>query len=93
VFYLIGALADAGVRSGLDPEAARVLAAQTAKGAAETVLQADREIDALIDAVCSEGGTTIEGMEVLWDSTVVEDLGAAVAAAERRSEEITEEHA
>lgn len=90
VFYLIGALAEAGVLSGLDQDAARILAAQTAKGAAETVLQADREIDALIDAVCSEGGTTIEGMSVLRDSTVEEDLGDALRAAERRSAEISE---
>ena len=92
VFYLIQALATAGEESGLAPEAARVLAAQTFKGAAETVLQDDRELSTLIDAVSSEGGTTIEGMEVLWDSTVDERLRAAVAAAEDRSAEIAGEY-
>ena len=91
VFYLIKGLAEAGVESGLGETEARVLAAQTFKGAAETVLRSDRDLETLIDAVSSEGGTTIEGMEVLWDSTVNETLGAAVGAAEARSEEIAQE--
>jgi len=92
VFYLIQALATAGEKSGLDPAAARTLAAQTFKGAAETVLRDDRELSTLIDAVSSEGGTTIEGMEVLWDSTVDQSIQAAVAAAEARSGEIAGEN-
>ncbi|MDR5657171.1 pyrroline-5-carboxylate reductase [Halodesulfurarchaeum sp. HSR-GB] len=91
VFYLIKALAAAGVESGLDEADARVLAAQTFKGAAETVLQSEETLESLIDAVSSEGGTTIEGMEVLWDSDVDTVLGDAVRAAEDRSIEISRE--
>jgi pyrroline-5-carboxylate reductase len=90
VFYLIKAMTEAGVAGGLDHEEAQVLAAQTFKGAAETVLQDDRSADELIDAVCSPNGTTIEGMEVLWDSDADEAVAAAVAAAQRRSEELAE---
>ncbi len=88
VFYFIQAMTEAGVAGGLDEEEAEVLAAQTFKGAAETVLRDDRTADELIDAVCSPNGTTIEGMEVLWDSDADETLAAAVAAAEARSEEL-----
>ncbi|ARS90726.1 pyrroline-5-carboxylate reductase [Natrarchaeobaculum aegyptiacum] len=88
VFYLLGAMQDAGVERGLEPEEARTLAAQTFKGAAETVLRSERSIDDLIDAVCSPNGTTIEGMEVLWDSTADEAVTDAVLAAERRSREL-----
>lgn len=91
VFYLIGALAEAGVEGGLDPDAAQALAAQTFKGAAETVLQSDESVENLIDAVATEGGTTIEGMDVLWDSDVADVLGETVTATERRSAEITSE--
>ncbi|MFW6017227.1 MAG: pyrroline-5-carboxylate reductase [Halapricum sp.] len=90
VFYLIGAMKEAGIEGGLDPEQAETLAAQTFKGAAETVLRDDRSVDELIDAVCSPNGTTIEGMEVLWDSDVEENVIEAVGAAERRSAEIAE---
>ncbi len=93
VFYVIGAMKRAAVAEGMDPEAAQVLAAQTVVGAGETVLGSDRSVDDLIDAVCSPNGTTIEGMEVLWDSTVADDLGRALAAATDRSRELAAEHA
>ncbi|MFC6974909.1 pyrroline-5-carboxylate reductase [Halomicroarcula sp. GCM10025709] len=88
VFYLIDAMTQAGVAGGLDHEEAETLAAQTFKGAAETILRDDRSADELIDAVCSPNGTTIEGMEVLWDSDADEAVADAVAAAERRSKEL-----
>ena len=88
VFYLIGAMQQAGVDGGLSDEQAETLAAQTFKGAAETVLRSEQSIEELIDAVCSEGGTTIEGMELLWDSDVEENVAAAVTAAEERSREM-----
>ncbi|WP_394341225.1 pyrroline-5-carboxylate reductase [Natrarchaeobaculum sulfurireducens] len=88
VYYFIGAMIQAGVDGGLSRDDATVLAAQTFKGAAETVLQSDASIDDLIDDVCSPKGTTIEGMGVLRESTADEALMAAVAAAERRSEEL-----
>lgn len=90
VFYLIGAMKAAGVDGGLTDEQAKTLAAQTFKGAAETVLRSDRSIDDLIDAVCSPGGTTIEGMKLLWDSDVETDVAAAVTAAEERSREMAD---
>ena len=91
VFYLINAMAEAGVEGGLDPEDARTLAAQTFKGAAETVLRSEESIEDLIDAVCSPKGTTIEGMESLWDGDADEEVAAAVAAAERRSKELAQD--
>lgn len=88
VFYMLKAMAEAGVASGLSPDDAETLAAQTFKGAAETVLRSEESIDELIDAVCSPKGTTIEGMRVLRESTADEAIADAVAAAERRSEEL-----
>ncbi|MFW6458584.1 MAG: pyrroline-5-carboxylate reductase [Halodesulfurarchaeum sp.] len=90
VFYLIQAMAEFGVEGGLDPADARLLAAQTFAGAAETVKADDRDLETLIDAVSSPGGTTIEGMEVLWSSDANDVLGEALAAAEERSIEISE---
>ncbi|RZH67964.1 pyrroline-5-carboxylate reductase [Natrinema altunense] len=91
VFYLIQAMAEAGVEGGLDEGHAETLAAQTFKGAAETVLRSDRDIEDLIDAVCSPNGTTIEGMDVLWDSDAKANVAEAVAAAEERSAELAAE--
>lgn len=91
VFYLLNAMKQAGVDGGLSQQDARTLAAQTFKGAAETVLRSDERIDDLIEAVCSPKGTTIEGMDVLWDSSAEESVTEAVAAAEERSKELSTE--
>lgn len=88
VFYLIQAMTEAGIDGGLEADDAETLAAQTFKGAAETVIRSDEDVDDLIDAVCSPNGTTIEGMEVLWDSDVQEIVAEAVNAAEERSAEL-----
>jgi pyrroline-5-carboxylate reductase len=88
VFYLLDAMKQAGIEGGLDATAAERLAAQTFKGAAETVLRSGQSVDDLIEAVCSPKGTTIEGMEVLWDSDVDGVVAEAVRAAEERSREL-----
>jgi len=88
VYYLIQAMREAAVAEGLDPDAAATLAAQTFKGAAETVIQSEADTEALIDAVCSEGGTTIEGMAVLRDSDVESVIEETLGAAAERSREL-----
>ena len=91
VFYLLKAMKEAGEESGLDPDDAETLAAQTFKGAAETVLQSEESLEELIEAVCSPKGTTIEGMKVLRESDVDRTIGEAVAAAEQRSRALSQE--
>lgn len=91
VFYAMKAMKEAGVEGGLEAEQAQALTAQTFRGAAAIVQNDERTLDELIDAVCSPGGTTIEGMEVLREADAGRPFADAVAAAERRSEEITEE--
>lgn len=91
VFYVLRAMKEAGVEQGLSPDQAETLAAQTFKGAAETVLRSERSVDELIDAVCSPKGTTIEGIRVLRESTADVALEDALVAATERSRELAEE--
>ncbi len=90
-FYVIKALVEAGIEGGFDPDDAEVLAAQTFKGAAEIVLQSDANLDELIDAVCTPGGTTIEGMAVLREHEVEEAMMEAVDATAERAAELSKE--
>lgn len=90
VFAFITALRDAGVEGGLDADDARLLAAQTVTGAAQTVLDSEESLEQLVDSVATPGGTTIEGLEVLWDSDANDVFADAVHAAARRSVELSE---
>jgi len=88
-FYLvIKALADAGVEEGLSEDVAVKLVAQTAKGSAEMVLKSSKNINELIDMVCSPKGTTIEGLKVLKEAKVEDALKRAVKAATKRSRKL-----
>jgi pyrroline-5-carboxylate reductase len=92
VFYLLQAMKEGAIDEGLSPDKAETLAAQTFKGAAETVLNSEKTADELIDAVCSPNGTTIEGMKVLRNSEVDTTVAEALAAAAERSEELAQDN-
>ena len=59
------AMADGGVACGLSREQAMELAAQMLLGTAKLALESGQHPGALKDAVCSPGGTTIQGIRAL----------------------------
>jgi len=88
-YFIVKALQEAGVELGLSSEVALKLAAQTAKGAGETILRGEKTPEELMGMVCTPKGTTIEGLKVLKNRKVADALKSAVKAAARRAKELS----
>ena len=86
IFTLIEAMADGGVLKGLTRNDAIKLAAQTVLGSAKMVLETGNHPAELRDAVCSPGGTTIEGVKCLEDCGFRSAVINAVTACAEKSE-------
>ena len=84
VDLFVEALADAGVACGLPRKDAVMLAAQMTLGSARLILESGKHPGELKDAVCSPGGTTIQGVRALeahgFRSAVMEAVIAACKA-------------
>ncbi|MER2037450.1 MAG: pyrroline-5-carboxylate reductase [Solibacillus sp.] len=79
-YLYIDSLARAAVREGMPKQMALEIAASSVLGSAKMVLQSESHPWALIDQVCSPGGTTIQGVTSLqvnhFESTIYEAVDA-----------------
>lgn len=90
IFMVAEAMADAGVKMGLNRAQASTLANQTILGAAKMLLETGMHPGALKDMVASPAGTTIAGIAAMEKYGVRAGIMAAVEAAARRSQELSE---
>lgn len=87
-FYVIDALAEAGVLQGLPRDLATRLAVATVEGAAAMVARTGDHPAVLRERVSSPGGTTVAGVAALDAHAVRAGVVAAVRAAADRSREL-----
>lgn len=88
VFYLIDALAEAGVLGGLSRATALELATRTVAGAGAMAAASEEHPVVLREKVSSPAGTTVAGVRALDEHGVRAGLLAAVEAARARSVEL-----
>jgi len=89
IFMLIEALADGGVKEGLDRQISLKLAIQTVYGAAKMMKELDTHPAILRDSVASPGGTTIYAIHELEKNGFRDAAIKAVEAAAHRSRELS----
>lgn len=91
VMVVIEAMAEGGVKCGLDYDTALALSAQTVYGAGKWLIESASHPAALKDFVASPGGTTIAGLHQLESCGVRAGFISAVEAATKRSKELGEQ--
>ena len=88
ILLVIEALEKAAIHHGLDHATARLLAIETAYGAAKMALEGNEEPATLRARVTSPGGTTEQAIKVLEQGGLTALFDDAVAAAMRRAQEL-----
>ena len=88
VYQFIEALADGGVACGLPRAKAQEYAAQMVLGSAKLVLESGKHPGELKDAVCSPGGSTIQGVRLLEERGFRGAVTDAVLAAYDKTKEM-----
>src|SRR5581483_7838305 len=88
VYLFAKALAEAGVKEGLDARMAMAMAQQTIRGAEETLRRSPMSADELIKVVASPGGTTEAALRKFAELGFSDIVAEAVQAAARRSREL-----
>ncbi len=86
--YMEEAMVEGGVKLGLRPDVARLLAEQTMFGTAKFLRESGMALRPFIEGVCTKGGTTAAGMERLDVPSFKETVAATLCAAAARSREL-----
>lgn len=90
VYMFIEAMADTAVQQGFPRKQAYKLAAQAVQGAAKMVVETGKHPGELKDAVCTPGGVTIEGVNMLEQTGLRSSVIQAMNACTKKSKELSD---
>ena len=90
-FYMMESMIRAGKNLGLDEKVATALTLQTALGAAQMAITSSNTSAELRKNVTSPNGTTQAAIEVFDHAHISQNIQAALAAAQKRSQELAQE--
>jgi pyrroline-5-carboxylate reductase len=90
-FYMMESMIRAGKNMGLDEKVATALTLQTALGAAQMAITSSSAPSDLRKNVTSPNGTTQAALEVFDRAQISQNIQTALAAAQKRSQELAQE--
>ena len=90
-FYMMESMIRAGKNLGLEEKVATALTLQTALGAAQMAITSSNSPSELRKNVTSPNGTTQAALEVFDRAQISQNIQAALAAAQKRSQELAQE--
>ena len=79
-----------GVKLGIDYEISKRLCCNAIIGSAKMIIESSDDIDTLINNVCSKGGTTIAGLNELYDNNFIEAIDKCYEACVNRAIELNQ---
>jgi len=86
-YYYIKSFVDSAIKRGVPEDIAKTLVVESMIGSAEMVKVSGKDLQTLINDVCSKGGTTLAGLKVLQDNNLEQIVhDCSVACAERSKE-------
>lgn len=88
LYYFAESFIENGIKNGVDPDVAKTLVVKAIIGSAEMILKSGKPTDQLIKDVCSPGGTTLAGLDVLKENEFKAIIDKASDACVNRAYEL-----
>jgi pyrroline-5-carboxylate reductase len=88
-FYLVKAMIEAGVQMGFEESMSAILVKQTMLGSFHLINNSDKNLDELIKAVASKGGTTEAALKRFEEGLLAQNLQEGIFAAQKRATELS----
>lgn len=88
IYLFAKGFVDYASENGIDEKATLDLFAQTLVGSAKMLTDSGMTVDALIKQVSSPGGTTLAGLDKLYEGKLTDDVKAACEACTKRAYEL-----
>jgi pyrroline-5-carboxylate reductase len=88
-FYLVKAMIEAGKEMGFEDSMASLLVKQTMLGSYHLINNSEKNLDELIKAVASKGGTTEAALKRFEEGLLSQNLKEGIFAAQKRATELS----
>ncbi len=90
LYYFVEGFLENAIKNGIDKDTAKLLVVNSLISSCEMILNSNRSLDDLINDVCSKGGTTLAGLQVLKENKLLELIDQTCDACIKRAYELAD---